>query len=46
MEGGVKVGSAAGPPGERPRNAAADTAILAATREALVELGWSKLTLG
>ncbi|MFD9436076.1 TetR/AcrR family transcriptional regulator [Streptomyces sp. NPDC060002] len=30
----------------RPRNAAADTAILAATREALVELGWSKLTLG
>ncbi|MEU5282073.1 TetR/AcrR family transcriptional regulator [Streptomyces asoensis] len=30
----------------RPRSAAADTAILAATREALVELGWSKLTLG
>ncbi|MEV0178517.1 TetR/AcrR family transcriptional regulator [Streptomyces sp. NPDC050625] len=30
----------------RPRNAAADTAILAATRQALVELGWSKLTLG
>ncbi|MBT3155075.1 TetR/AcrR family transcriptional regulator [Streptomyces sp. CHD11] len=30
----------------RPRNAAADAAILAATREALVELGWSKLTLG
>ncbi|MEV0641953.1 TetR/AcrR family transcriptional regulator [Streptomyces sp. NPDC050619] len=30
----------------RPRNAAADTAILAATRAALVELGWSKLTLG
>ncbi|MFF7241624.1 TetR/AcrR family transcriptional regulator [Streptomyces collinus] len=30
----------------RPRNAAADTAILAATREALVELGWSRLTLG
>jgi AcrR family transcriptional regulator len=29
----------------RPRSAAADTAILAATREALVELGWSKLTL-
>ncbi|MBZ3903862.1 TetR/AcrR family transcriptional regulator [Streptomyces griseiscabiei] len=32
--------------GGRPRNAAADTAILAATREALVDLGWSKLTLG
>ncbi|WP_171118004.1 MULTISPECIES: TetR/AcrR family transcriptional regulator [Streptomyces] len=30
----------------RPRSAAADTAILAATRAALVELGWSKLTLG
>jgi len=30
----------------RPRSAAADTAILAATREALVELGWSKLNLG
>ncbi|MGF0170101.1 TetR/AcrR family transcriptional regulator [Streptomyces sp. Marseille-Q5077] len=30
----------------RPRSAAAVTAILAATREALVELGWSKLTLG
>ncbi|QTE00960.1 TetR/AcrR family transcriptional regulator [Streptomyces cyanogenus] len=30
----------------RPRSAAADAAILAATREALVELGWSKLTLG
>ncbi|CAL9433564.1 TetR/AcrR family transcriptional regulator [Streptomyces sp. Tu 3180] len=30
----------------RPRSAAADTAILAATRQALVELGWSKLTLG
>lgn len=30
----------------RPRNAAADAAILAATRHALVELGWSKLTLG
>lgn len=29
----------------RPRSAAADTAILAATREALVELGWSKLAL-
>ncbi|WP_259407716.1 TetR/AcrR family transcriptional regulator [Streptomyces akebiae] len=32
--------------GGRPRSAAADAAILAATREALVELGWSKLTLG
>ncbi|MEW1647948.1 TetR/AcrR family transcriptional regulator [Streptomyces sp. NPDC091219] len=30
----------------RPRSATADTAILAATREALVELGWSRLTLG
>jgi AcrR family transcriptional regulator len=30
----------------RPRSAAAAAAILAATREALVELGWSKLTLG
>ncbi|MEU1594428.1 TetR/AcrR family transcriptional regulator [Streptomyces sp. NPDC005708] len=30
----------------RPRNAAADAAILRATRQALVELGWSKLTLG
>ncbi|MEU5365490.1 TetR/AcrR family transcriptional regulator [Streptomyces sp. NPDC005925] len=30
----------------RPRSAAADAAILAATRQALVELGWSKLTLG
>ncbi|MFG5722791.1 TetR/AcrR family transcriptional regulator [Streptomyces murinus] len=29
----------------RPRSATADAAILAATREALVELGWSKLTL-
>ncbi|MFD3323999.1 TetR/AcrR family transcriptional regulator [Streptomyces sp. NPDC058701] len=29
----------------RPRSAAADTAILAATRDALVELGWSKLTM-
>ncbi|NGO76156.1 TetR/AcrR family transcriptional regulator [Streptomyces sp. YC504] len=30
----------------RPRSAEADAAILAATREALVDLGWSKLTLG
>ncbi|WP_369172441.1 TetR/AcrR family transcriptional regulator [Streptomyces sp. R28] len=30
----------------RPRSAAAATAILAATREALIEVGWSKLTLG
>ncbi|MFC8246602.1 TetR/AcrR family transcriptional regulator [Streptomyces chartreusis] len=37
--------TAAARPG-RPRSAAADAAILAATREALVELGWSKLTLG
>ena len=32
--------------GGRPRSAAADAAILAATRAALVDLGWSKLTLG
>jgi AcrR family transcriptional regulator len=32
--------------GGRPRSATADAAILAATRAALVELGWSKLTLG
>ncbi|MEU9984930.1 TetR/AcrR family transcriptional regulator [Streptomyces sp. NPDC050856] len=30
----------------RPRSAEADAAILEATREALVELGWSKLTMG
>ncbi|MFD3590184.1 TetR/AcrR family transcriptional regulator [Streptomyces sp. NPDC058683] len=30
----------------RPRSAEADAAILEATRQALVELGWSKLTLG
>ncbi|WP_413759013.1 TetR/AcrR family transcriptional regulator [Streptomyces sp. MMBL 11-3] len=30
----------------RPRSAEADAAILAATRAALVELGWSGLTLG
>ncbi|MFE1250284.1 TetR/AcrR family transcriptional regulator [Streptomyces sp. NPDC058735] len=30
----------------RPRSAAADAAILAATRQALVELGWSRLALG
>lgn len=30
----------------RPRSTAADAAILAATRQALVDLGWSKLTLG
>ncbi|MFI7012559.1 TetR/AcrR family transcriptional regulator [Streptomyces sp. NPDC050145] len=30
----------------RPRSAAADEAILKATRAALVDLGWSKLTLG
>jgi len=30
----------------RPRSVEADEAILAATRAALVELGWSKLTLG
>lgn len=30
----------------RPRSAAADRAILLATRAALVELGWSKLSMG
>ncbi|MBD0710702.1 TetR family transcriptional regulator [Streptomyces sp. CBMA291] len=30
----------------RPRSAEADTAILEATRAVLVELGWSKLTMG
>ncbi|MFP3987823.1 TetR/AcrR family transcriptional regulator, partial [Streptomyces sp. E11-3] len=30
----------------RPRRADADAAILEATRDALVELGWSKLTMG
>jgi len=30
----------------RPRSAAADAAILEATRASLVELGWSKLTMG
>ncbi|MEU3049634.1 TetR/AcrR family transcriptional regulator [Streptomyces sp. NPDC006984] len=30
----------------RPRSAEADAAILAATRASLVELGWSKLTMG
>ncbi|APY86298.1 TetR family transcriptional regulator [Streptomyces alfalfae] len=33
-------------PGGRPRSAAADAAILEATRQVLVEIGWSKLTLG
>jgi AcrR family transcriptional regulator len=33
-------------PAGRPRNTAADAAILEATRAALVELGWSRLTLG
>lgn len=30
----------------RPRSAAADAAILAATRDALVEIGWSRMSLG
>lgn len=48
MVGGMQIRTPACGPGRpgRPRSAAADTAILAATREALVELGWSKLTLG
>ncbi|MCC3773949.1 TetR/AcrR family transcriptional regulator [Streptomyces sp. UNOB3_S3] len=43
------MSSAAPPPARRtgrPRSAEADRAILDATRAALVELGWSKLTLG
>jgi AcrR family transcriptional regulator len=42
MQSSTPVPRAAG----RPRSTTADTAILAATREALVELGWSTLTLG
>ncbi|OKK06595.1 TetR family transcriptional regulator [Streptomyces sp. CB03234] len=38
--------SAHGRTGGRPRSAEADAAILEATRAALVELGWSKLTMG
>ncbi|MBO1287278.1 MULTISPECIES: TetR/AcrR family transcriptional regulator [Streptomyces] len=30
----------------RPRSAAADAAILAATRDALVEIGWTRMSLG
>ncbi|MFD7804196.1 TetR family transcriptional regulator, partial [Streptomyces anulatus] len=30
----------------RPRSTAADAAILEATRASLVDLGWSKLTMG
>lgn len=45
MVGGMQSRTPASRTG-RPRSAAADAAILAATREALVELGWSKLTLG
>lgn len=41
----MRTSTPSGRPG-RPRSAAADTAILAATRQALVELGWSRLTLG
>lgn len=38
--------SRSGPRGGRPRSAEADTAILEATRAALGELGWSRLTMG
>lgn len=38
--------TAAARTGGRPRSATADAAILEATRQGLVELGWSKLTLG
>jgi AcrR family transcriptional regulator len=40
------VTAPAGPRKGRPRNADADGAILAATREALAELGWGGLTMG
>ncbi|GAB2936867.1 TetR/AcrR family transcriptional regulator [Streptomyces heilongjiangensis] len=46
MVGGMQSRTPASRATGRPRSAAADAAILAATREALVELGWSKLTLG
>lgn len=39
-------GSPSGTRTGRPRSAEADRAILDATRAALVELGWSKLTMG
>jgi AcrR family transcriptional regulator len=42
MQSRISAPRAAG----RPRSAAADAAILRATREALVDLGWSKLTVG
>ncbi|MFE3741021.1 TetR/AcrR family transcriptional regulator [Streptomyces sp. NPDC059134] len=38
--------SRSGPRGGRPRSAEADAAILEATRAALGELGWTKLTMG
>jgi AcrR family transcriptional regulator len=40
------VTTPSGPRKGRPRNADADGAILAATREALAELGWGGLTMG
>jgi AcrR family transcriptional regulator len=43
----VRTGPAGRPRGTgRPRSPEADRAILEATRAALVELGWSKLTMG
>ncbi|MFI1963771.1 TetR/AcrR family transcriptional regulator [Streptomyces pathocidini] len=46
MSGGSRAGTSGGGRPGRPRSAEADLAILDATRTALVELGWSKLTMG
>lgn len=42
----IRSGLSSGKRTGRPRSAAADRAILAATRSALAEVGWSRLTLG
>lgn len=44
--GMVTVMSSTGRTTGRPRSAETDAAILAATRQALVDLGWSKVTMG
>ncbi|MGW0531465.1 TetR/AcrR family transcriptional regulator [Streptomyces sp. NPDC003032] len=46
MQSRTSTTAAAHRTGGRPRSATADAAILEATRQGLVELGWSKLTLG
>ncbi|MEU4795826.1 TetR/AcrR family transcriptional regulator [Streptomyces sp. NPDC023327] len=46
MQSRTPTTAAAARTGGRPRSATADAAILEATRQGLVELGWSKLTLG